>query len=629
MQGQIEIKSFSGWLSNDKNAWQEGAFYDCVWVDVRKNLSHVKLARAVTELNISTTNKINVIALTNYNGGTVDQEVNAFTDNGYIYSNDNWEVCRLHDKSTGSLRTENIQNVVFLKSSISTSYYYVIGRSYIYRFQNRPYAEILATNTFASGWTGTNWSFTSGATHTTGSTTALTQSSPLVSVVGEVYHIVCDLSAWFAGTLTTSIGWATSSNLVAGRNDVYLRATTTAGVSFTPSSTYNGTINYVRVERVSDLASSDGLWMKQMFTRSITTADYAPAIIWGNWDIIYGAGNSVSRINKDGTHMEYSSTLEQSVIWGLQWTVRSITQVGNTVYVWCNDGGNTNIYLWDGITSRPTEKITIPDRPVINCASLNNEHYWWTQKGVGSQKYAFHGAGYQNLPIIKSDVPRDPTAISSFATGNIQTYEQDRLALYWENTNAIETFGDIIYLPGYGKLFGFGKYYPNQDVTLDKNIIFNGGECTAMLTTTTPTLWQDYTFYMFIAYKRSSTYYVGKIDMREWNGGYTGLGYIDTIEYMSPSSDTEMQGKKYTLRFNLPHSSTSIKVYRNVNRAGFTLHKTINTTDYSTGINVAEVSDEWSWDTIQWRFELISSNSTYTPELYIGFKSKFEITERK
>lgn len=97
---------------------------------------------------------------------------------------------------------------------------------------------------------------------------------------------------------------------------------------------------------------------------------------------------------------------------------------------------------------------------------------------------------------------------------------------------------------------------------------------------------------MFIAYKRSSTYYVGKIDMREWNSGYTGLGYIDTIEYMSPSSDTEMQGKKYTLRFNLPHSSTSIKVYRNVNRAGFTLHKTINTTDSSTGINVAEVSDE-------------------------------------
>ncbi len=99
------------------------------------------------------------------------------------------------------------------------------------------------------------------------------------------------------------------------------------------------------------------------------------------------------------------------------------------------------------MTNRPSEKIIIADKPVINCALLNNQHYWWTQKGIKGQKYAFQGAGYQNNPIVKSDIPRDVTAISSYATGNIQTYENDRLCFYGEQTNAIETFGDIIYLP--------------------------------------------------------------------------------------------------------------------------------------------------------------------------------------
>lgn len=68
--------------------------------------------------------------------------------------------------------------------------------------------------------------------------------------------------------------------------------------------------------------------------------------------------------------------------------------------------------------------------------------------------------------------------------------------------------------------------------------------------------------------------------MRDWNGGYASQGYIDSLEYMSSSTDVENEGKKYTVRFYLPHSSTSIKIYKNVNQAGFVLHKEITTTDY-------------------------------------------------
>lgn len=105
--------------------------------------------------------------------------------------------------------------------------------------------------------------------------------------------------------------------------------------------------------------------------------------------------------------------------------------------------------------------------------------------------------------------------------------------------------------------------------------------------------------------------------MQNWATGFASQGYIDTLEYMSSFTDVENEGKKYTLRFYLPDASTSIKVYKNVNQAGYTLHKTIDTTAYGVGFNVAEVSDNGNWDTIQWRFELITSDSDYTPLLYI------------
>lgn len=90
---------------------------------------------------------------------------------------------------------------------------------------------------------------------------------------------------------------------------------------------------------------------------------------------------------------------------------------------------------------------------------------------------------------------------------------------------------------------------------------------------------------MLIAYERGGAYKLGKINMQNWATGFASQGYIDTLEYMSSSTDVENEGKKYTLRFYLPDASTSIKVYKNVNQAGFveipqTAAKPINTTNY-------------------------------------------------
>ena len=601
----ITISSFQWGLANDKNRGQKWAFWDAQGIEIRKNSEYVTLNRWVTELFDTWTSPIVSLALTNNSGWSLESEINAFCSDWKIFNSSEWEIWDLAESDT-------CRNTIYLPITSSTIswYNFIIWWNSLWRFQTAVKEEILATNTFASGWTGTNWSFTSGATHTIGSTVALTQSSPLVTVIWERYHIICELSLSFSGTCTVSIGWTTSSNLTEGRNDIYLTTSSTAGVSFTPDTAFNGTISYVRVDRVSDLTTSNDLGIKKI--GSLTSGKTIRPVINFFWDLIIGDWNQVARYNKDGTIYLFSTTQENPVIWWLDWQVYSITQIGSNIYVWCNNGWSTNMYVWDWLSNRPTQKVSYPDKPVINVALVNNQHYWWSEKWPMSQKNIMIWEWYQAQRYITSDIPK------AFWTETLD--DPDRLALYGTNTNAIETFGDIVYLPWYGKIYWFGSFFPWDPIGFNKEFTFLGTECTAMLTTSAPTLGQDYTFYMLIAYKDlSNNYQVGVIDFRDYNWGYTSDWYIESMEYLGWNLWFEKNQKKLLVPFYLPHSSTSIEVYERKNQASsYTLIKTINTTDYSTGFNIAEIPDSGKWNTIQWKFKLITSDTTYSPRLYVG-----------
>jgi hypothetical protein len=98
-------------------------------------------------------------------------------------------------------------------------------------------AEFLDTTLFTTtGWTGF---FATGYTHTTGNTTALTNSK--ASVVNTLYHIVYTVANRTAGTFTISFGGYTSGNLSA-TGAVSPKATTTGSLAITPTSDFNGRI---------------------------------------------------------------------------------------------------------------------------------------------------------------------------------------------------------------------------------------------------------------------------------------------------------------------------------------------------------------------------------------------------
>lgn len=617
MEKSIVINSFQWGLSNTKTVGQTGSFYDSKAIDYRKNPEYVSLNRLVSEQSTFytwTNAKPNVIALTNYSWWwTVASETNLFCQD--------W---RVYEQATGEIYYWDGGAILNLANL--NGYNYMLCETKIERFVNAVRSNVLATNTFASGWTGTNW--TTG-THTAWSTVAYTQSSPIVTVTGERYHIIVDVTSQSAWTCTVTIWGTTSSNLAVWRNDIYLVTANTNGVSFTPSNDSTIVLSYVRVDRVSTLASPDGLWVDNSYKSLTTTWVTKRPYINFFWDLIFGNGSGVARLNKDETLIEYSTTVENPVIGWLDWTVYAITQIATNIYVWCNNWGTTNIYLWDGVSTRPSQKLTIADRPIINVALLSNQHYWWSQKWVQSQKFVHIGENLQNQVVVKSDIPRDPTSANN--------YEQDRLALYWEQTNAIETFGDYIFLPWYGKIYSFGSYYPGISKSLNKEFTYDGGECTAMLTSTnyasnwTPTV-ADY--YMLVTYKnnnitlaRPGTYYLGIIDFREWNGSYATTGYVDTMEYSEGNIWVPKNLKKFLVPIELVNSNCSIKVYTNVDQAGFTLQKTLTTTDYWTGFTVAEFTVSIKWHTLQVRYELITTSSTYSPRLYVWQNIVSDITE--
>lgn len=86
MEKSIVINSFQGGLANDRNVGQAGSFWDSSNVEVRKNSEYVTLNRAVTESFSTGSSRISTLALTNYYGGTLQQEINAFCQDGRIYS---------------------------------------------------------------------------------------------------------------------------------------------------------------------------------------------------------------------------------------------------------------------------------------------------------------------------------------------------------------------------------------------------------------------------------------------------------------------------------------------------------------------------------------------------------------
>ena len=351
-----------------------------------------------------------------------------------------------------------------------------------------------------------------------------------------------------------------------------------------------------------------------------TTTEYRPLLNFFG-DLIIGDGTKIARLNRGTTALlEWTAWATNLTIGWLDGTVMAITQIGINVYIWCDNGSNTNLYIWDGSSPNPTEKITYYDKSVRNVALLGNMHYWWQSKTNASIKEVLIGESYQPQVYVKSDYPELPLDSNPDDEKNKMAIAVD----YNYHINAIETIWDIVFLPWIGRIFSFGRYFPWDKFSFNTEFSFTGTYVPCMasgwLTWSTLDAW----WFLVFAVLNGSAYDIKAVNLwQDWSPTvpitYASSGEVESMEYIAESFADWEQDNKLIVPFELPTSDCSIKVYYKNDRAtSYTLLKTITTTDYGTGYNVAEITEDYNgkWRTKQFKFELTTSNTLYTPKLY-------------
>jgi len=369
---------------------------------------------------------------------------------------------------------------------------------------------------------------------------------------------------------------------------------------------------------------------------NVTTIVEAVADMWSTqstrpvinffWDLIIGDWNKLCRYNKDLSIVTYSAWVENQVLGWLDGTVVAITAIGTNVYIWCNNGNDTNLYIWDWQSSNNSvrEVITYKDTPVRNVINLWNQHIWWASKLNNDRSTLFLWESYQPTPYILSDFPKQ-------LTSSTLEFPENRLTI-WDDgtlrTNAIESLGNIVYVPWKNKIFWFWKYFPwdKYSLTTEAKIYNNLGVYCMMVGQSQWSTWNG-TNKIYLAYRGKTGGTSAWTDCNvlaeiflwndtSWNIVYEPSQYIESEEYLATASVQGEENVKMTIPFELTNSATSINVYVKMNRWSYSLIRSLTTTDYGVGYTNAELLYSWSWKVIQFKFELVTANTSYSPKLY-------------
>lgn len=559
-----KITSFQWWFANDRNAWQNGSFWNISGLEYRKNVGYMELSKGLitSVYDINTTNGIPVALTLWGNQWSAVRDIVTITNTGKVIDA-----------------------------------------------------------------TGVQWTTPS----------------------------------WSAVNTFTRFG----RNYILGINKIHLLA--------------SGSLNFFD----PDIAIGAG-------TTFATNTDTRPVLNF-NGDIFIGNGTNVARFNVWGTVIEWVSGTTQPVIGWLDGNVMALTNIWPNIYVWCNNGSDTVLYIWDWVTNRPSQSIRYTDKPVINVALLGNIHYWWSKKSDYSIRTINIGESYQPQTYIKTAFPRFPLLSNRF-------HEDNRMVIHIgidSNINAIETLNDTVFLPWIGSIYSFGRYQPwVWTYSLAREIVFSGDYVRAMVSWWKTSTGNDFWGYLWFVHSHTTdnhhsvaVYNSGQyggawvfyrlairtIDCTATNGSnillvnntsqlttsdpqtrvswdgihewtyivslvlntsvtlsanYTGTSgtvsvtfwdvwSYESMEFIASDMHKWEDDVKVTVPFYLPSSACSIKVYEKRDGGSYSLSKIINTTDYGVGFGVAEIASQWKWRTKQIKLILITTDSDFSPRVYV------------
>jgi len=358
---------------------------------------------------------------------------------------------------------------------------------------------------------------------------------------------------------------------------------------------------------------------------TLTRSVYTRPMVEFAGDLLIWDWNQIARWTWSAPILEYNGTLD--VLGNLDGIVVSMTVVNQDVYVWCNNGADTNLYIWNGTWPDWQRKITYKDKAVQNVALLGNMHYWWQAKSHAWIREVLIWESFSPQVFVKSGF----TEVSLTANPDNEKNKMAIATIYDSlisntsilNINAIETASDIVYLPWIGRIFGFGKYFPWDKYSFNTEFAFTGTYVYAMASGGRTASWVDASGFLAFATVNGSAYDINIVNLGQDGDPTTPIHYassweLESMEYVAPNYAKWEDDVKYVIDFELPSSACSIKVYEKRDRWSYSLVKILTYTDFPWH-QLAEIATQGKWRRKQFKFELITTDPLVSPKLYTGF----------
>ena len=315
----------------------------------------------------------------------------------------------------------------------------------------------------ATGWTlGAGWSIVGGkARHTAGNTATLTQTltlpAPPLPALGYNFYIGFTVSNWTTGTISVKLGNAAGTTSYTWKgNDRFIqfynpKASGTIDIIFTPSSTFDGDIDDIKVVKTNH----SGIAL--LYHTAIPTV--TPGTYQAEWEIISSTdGNIGAKAYLNGG----APTPNYQTVAGTYSATQNYTLTGGVFYILVNWGKTSVDYIQanyvegsitlDNMSLKKIEPFEATFES--ECINYQSNSIPRTKMIVGycdqnSLGFDFANTGFKLMhrAEIRSLNPNYPSSLDIMKTGrgNDRTVYGE-LQKYWEVTTdfASETFHDLM-----------------------------------------------------------------------------------------------------------------------------------------------------------------------------------------
>ena len=308
----------------------------------------------------------------------------------------------------------------------------------------------LTTTSWWSFWSW--WSATaSGALHSTG-TAALTYS--WFVPVAEKYKATIVVVWATAGTLTVKLGSLTLWTITVSDNSVptnkylyntfFFTGNSTDVLTLTPTTDWDWLVINTSILQVTP-------WNVHLseVTFSDVWAKVRPVLaIW--WLVYVGGWRYVDIINTDILYSTIESTLKLAA-WEV---VMGITNIWDRINVYVNNWNNWVLYIWDGISTSPSERVQYKNKAFISIE--NNGNYDYIVCGNTDKQYLYIINGWERQLIYNSLNVVWQLDKKAFRLKN-------RFSSYSSYIQSTEIYWDLLYIGTQYGMMVYGKklwWYP-------------------------------------------------------------------------------------------------------------------------------------------------------------------------